>query len=95
MKVMKVFLFRVWAIVPVSYQIPSVLIIVKIVLFYIKHKGRNWNTHEVKRYSCVTTWTHIRVTIIFRNSFKQDPHLVVVKSRGVYLPAVKMLKHGA
>ena len=86
----KVFLFRVWAIVPVSYQIPSILIIVKIFLFHIKHKGHNWNSHEVKKHSHLTIWTLISVTIIFKNSFKQDPHLVVVKSRDVYLPAVKM-----
>lgn len=28
-------------------------------------------------------------------TFKQDPHLVTVKSHGVYLPAIKMLIHGA
>lgn len=86
----KVFLFRVWAIVPVSYQIPSILIIVKILLFPIKRKGHNWNSHEVKKHSCLTIWTLISVTIIFKNNFKQDTHLVVVKSHGVYLPAVKM-----
>ena len=61
----------------------------KNILCYVKNKGQNRASHKVKRYSHLTSWALISVTIILRTIWNKTTHLDIVKSHGIYLLAMK------